>query len=183
MKRQNILILTECACMLALATILSFVKIFQLSFGGTVTLCSMVPIIYLSFNRPLKWVLTTSIAYGLIQMLASFYAPPTKTFMSFLAVILLDYIIAFGILGLAGSIGKFFKGTAGIIKGTTAAIVGRFLCHFISGIVVWGVYAPEEQSVFVYSLLYNGSYMLAELLISLIALFAISKTVKRRDNG
>ena len=181
MKRQGILILTECACMLALGTILSFIKLFQLPFGGTVTLCSMVPIIYVSFKYPLKWVLITSVAYGLIQMLASFYAPPTGTFIAYVAVVFLDYLIAFGVLGLAGTVGKRFNGTKGLVIGTTVAIAGRFMCHFISGILIWKVYAGEGQSAVVYSLLYNGSYIFFEWIISLIALFAISKIKIRRN--
>ena len=175
MKNVRIRTLVECSVMLAVGTVLSFIKIYQLPFGGTITLCSMVPILYISFHHNLKWVLVTSLAYGLLQMLFSFYAPPTGSIIAFIAVILLDYIVAFGVLGLAGTFGKIFDGTKGLLFGTSIAIFGRFLCHFMSGILIWGVYAPEGQSVFIYSLIYNGSYMLGEYIISLIALIAVSK--------
>ena len=182
MKRKDISLLTLCACMLALATILSFIKIFELSFGGTVTLCSMVPILYLALNYPFRWVFITSTAYGLIQMMASFYPPPAGTFAAYAADVLLDYVIAFGVLGLAGVFSKPFKGTSGPIIGAALAIICRFLCHFLSGILVWKVYAPEGQPVFLYSLVYNGSYMSIELIISLTALLFINGFMRRRNN-
>ena len=182
MKSKDIRTLVECACMLALATILSYIKVFELPFGGTITLCSMVPILYISYKYPLKWVLTTSSAYSLLQMLQSFYLPPTRNLINFIAVILLDYVIAFGILGMAGTFGKRFDASKGILVGSSIAVFGRFLCHFISGILIWGVYAPESQSVVIYSLIYNGSYMLIELIISLIVLLAISRITIRREH-
>ena len=165
--------------MLATASILSFIKILQLPFGGTVTLCSMVPIIFIALNYPIRWALVSSVAYGLLQMLFSFYPPPTGSFMGYIGVILLDYIIAFGLLGLAGLCSRLFKGTKSIFLSSAVVIFGRFLCHFTSGIVVWSVYAPERQSAVIYSLIYNGTYMGFELVFSLIALIIIRHVLPR----
>jgi len=90
-------------------------------------------------------------------------------------VILLDYVLAFSVLGMAGTISSFIKNKCfKVIFGTTMVIFLRFVCHFLSGIIIWDVYAPEGQSVFLYSLLYNGSYMLIEFIITLTVMFLIS---------
>jgi len=180
MKNQNTKILAESALMLALATILSFIKIYQLPYGGTITLCSMVPIIYIALVHPVKWGILTSFCYSLIQMLASFYSPPTKDFISYLLVVLLDYVIAFSILGTANIYFNRIKKILKVVLSSTVVILGRFICHFLSGIIVWGVYAPPGQPVVLYSLIYNGSYMLGELIITVVAITTIMRIMSRR---
>jgi len=175
MKRNSVTVLAECALMLAIATILSFITVYQLPYGGTITLCSMVPLLYISFYYPIRWASLTAVAFGLLQMLFAFYPPPAKSIIAFAAVILLDYLIAFGVVGLAGLFRRPFHGDKGMLIGGSIAIAGRFLCHFISGILIWGAFAPEGQSVAFYSLLYNGSFMLGEWLLSMAALFALIK--------
>ena len=173
--KQNTRRLTESAIMIALASVLSVIVLFQLPQGGTITPASMVPIILISLKYEVKWAMITSIAYAGIQMLLGFYAPPTPDFINFVLVILLDYVVAFGVLGLAGSIGRVFKNpVARIIFGSAVVIAIRFLCHFVSGIVIWSSYAPEGQPVWLYSLVYNGSYMLGELIVSIIAVAVLS---------
>lgn len=157
--------------MIALATVLSLIPLFQMPQGGTVTPASMVPIILISLKYDVKWALITSLAYAGIQMLVppGIFAPPTPDFISYFLVILLDYVIAFGILGLAGTFGRLFKKPAvQIVAGAVIVIALRFLCHFTSGIVIWSYYAPQGQSAWLYSLLYNGPYMLIELVVSAI---------------
>jgi len=167
--------LAECAIMLAIATILSFIPVYQLPFGGAVTLCSMTPILFLSFRYPVKWSLLTALAFAIIQMLIAFYPPPAQTPLAFAGVVLLDYLVAFGVLGLAGFLARPFGGVKGVLIGGSLAIFVRFLCHFISGIVIWGAYAPEGQSVALYSFLYNGSYMLGEWILTMVALLVLTK--------
>ena len=170
--------LTESAIMIALASVLSLCIIFQAPFGGAVTLASMVPIILISLKYDVKWALITSVAYAAIQMALGFYAPPVQDFISFLLVILLDYVLAFGVLGLAGTFGRLFKHpVAQIVGGSTIAIALRFLCHFISGIVIWGSYAPEGQPVWLYSLSYNGFYILFELIVSVVVVLVLSRVI------
>ena len=85
-------------------------------------------------------------------------------------MVLMDYIFAFSVLCLAGPIYRVLKRKLSfIISLMTAAVlccIMRFIFHFLSGIIIWGTYAPEDQPVWLYSLLYNGSYMLFETLIS-----------------
>lgn len=102
MLNSNTKKLTFCAIMIALATALSFVKFFEMPQGGSVTLASMLPIILISYKCDLKWALTSSIIYGVIQLLQGIAYVPADIGGAILCI-LLDYVVAFGVLGLAGS--------------------------------------------------------------------------------
>lgn len=100
-------------------------------------------------------------------MITGFYPPPTQTILSFFAVILLDYLLAFGVLGLAGLFDKLYqKKKYAILLSAATVTTLRYLCHILSGILIWRCYAPEGQGVFLYSLFYNGSYMIPEIVIN-----------------
>ena len=180
MKRSNTLILVECALMIALSTVLSMIKIFELPNGGAVTCASMVPLILVSYRHGVKWGVGTAFAHSLLQMLLGFYAPPAKTFLAFALVVLLDYVLAFTVLGAAAFFGKPFRSrAAGVAVGSACAVFLRFLCSFLSGILIWSSYAPEGTPVWLYSLLYNGSYMLPELIITVIVSLVLVKALDR----
>ena len=167
--------LTLAGMLIALATVLSLIKIFDMPYGGSVTAGSMVPIIIFSMMSDVKWSLTQAVVYSIIQLMLGWYAPPAQTFISFVAVILLDYVIAFGGLGLAGPIArKLGGGPVATMAGTVSVLIIRFLCHFMSGILIWGSFAPEGQPVWIYSLLYNGGYMLGEMVVTLAATLLVS---------
>ncbi len=178
-KTKNI---TLCAVMIALATVLSLIPVYQAPYGGTVTLGSMVPLVMVcAIIKDFRWSALTCFAYSLIQMMIGFTAPPTGTLLYFIAVVLLDYVIAFTVISLANPISKLIKNEfIGIAVGASVAMIGRFVCHFFSGILIWGVYAPEGQPVWLYSILYNGGYMLPELLITAIASVAIYAAIKKK---
>ena len=180
--------LTTCALLIALATVLMWVsKLIPAPWlqGGSITLASMVPIVIAGILFDVKWGLSASIAYAVIQMIFGFYPPPTQTFGYFVLVVLLDYIIAFGVLGLSGFFYKLF-GKNGWAIPLSAAIVTmlRYICHILSGILIWGVYAEEGQSVLSYSLIYNGTYMIPEIIITTIVTALICKMgiIKSRIN-
>ncbi len=175
--------LTLCAVMVALSTVLAFVsKVIPAPWlqGGSITLASMVPIIVASVVIDYKWGLLASLVYSLIQMMTGFYPPPTQTVLNFILVVFLDYVAAFGVLGIAG---VFYKmaGSKKWAMPLSAAIVTslRYLCHILSGILIWGVYAEEGQSVLAYSLIYNGSYMIPEIIISTIVISALVPVIER----
>ncbi|MFA7637042.1 MAG: energy-coupled thiamine transporter ThiT [Monoglobales bacterium] len=171
--------LTLAGILIALAVVLSFVKIFDAPFGGSVTAGSMVPIILFALMSDVKWGLLMATVYGGIQMIVGGVAPPAQTFISFFVVILLDYIVAFGVLGFSGAISRKLGGkTVGAAASTLIVLFLRFLCHFVSGILIWGVYAPEGQAVWLYSLLYNGGYMLGETIITTILVLLIKPRIK-----
>ena len=166
--------LTLAGMLIALATVLSFIKIFDMPYGGSVTAGSMVPIIVFSMMSDAKWGITQAVVYSVLQLLLGWYAPPAQTFISFVAVILLDYVIAFGGLGLAGPIArKLGGGRAATAAGVFTVLFIRFLCHFASGILIWGCLAPKGQPVWLYSLLYNGGYMLGETVVTMAAALLI----------
>ena len=153
-------VLAEMAIAIALATVLSYIKIFSMPYGGSVTLGSMVPILLISFRRDVKVGVTTGVTYGVVQMILDgwFYSP---------VGMFLDYPLAFGVLGLAG----LFKKQP--IFGVVVPMAGRFISHFISGVVFFGMYAPEGMSPVVYSAVYNGGYMLPELIISAVLIYLL----------
>ena len=172
------------AVMLALATVLSLVKIFELPNSGSITAASMLPVIIVSYLYDFKWSLFVAFTYSLLQMLCGFFPPPTRDVFSFFAVIMLDYVLAFTVLGAAGQLSKKIKNVK--IKytaGAAAVIFARFICHLISGIIIWKVYAPEGQSPFVYSLLYNGSFMGIEFIITVILIFFLSERIEKLKNS
>jgi thiamine transporter len=159
-------ILAEIAVFVALATILSYIKIFTLPQGGSITAASMVPILWLALRRGPKVGLFAATLYGVVQLAFDPYVVG-------LAQGLLDYPIAFGLLGVAG----FFQKRP--LIGVTLGIAGRFFAHFISGIVFFATYAGDMNPV-VYSALYNGSYLIIELVISIyiIILLRVGKVLE-----
>lgn len=109
MKKNPTLILVECALMIAMSTVLSMFSIFKMPQGGEVTCASMVPLVLVSYRHGLKWGISTAFAHSLLQMIIKFSAPPANTFAGFAAVVLLDYVLAFTVLGAASFFGKPFK--------------------------------------------------------------------------
>ena len=93
--------LVECALMIALGTVLANIKIYSLPNGGSITLFSMLPFIMISFRHGVKWGLFTGFVNSLLQMLLGFYAPPAPGLLPLVGMILLDYVLAFTLLGLA----------------------------------------------------------------------------------
>ncbi len=155
-------ILAEIVVFVSLATVLSYIKIFSLPQGGSVTAASMVPILWLALRRGPKVGLFAATLYGVVQFaLAPYIFHPAQ--------VLLDYPVAFGLLGLAG----FFQNRPFI--GVTLGIVGRFVAHFFSGIIFFAIYAGDMNPA-VYSAGYNGGYMLIELVISVYVIYLLRKS-------
>ncbi len=162
-------ILVECALMIAIGTVLSNIKFFTMPNGGSITLLSMLPFVLVSFRHGTKWGLFTGLVNACLQMLLGFWAPPTPTFIYFLGEVLLDYVLAFTLLGLAGAIAKPFSNKlVGVGVGTAVVCFIRFMCSFLSGVLVWGN-LTDGLAAWTYSLTYNGSYMLPETLLTMVA--------------
>lgn len=178
--------LTTCSMLVALASVLCVIsKLIPAPWlqGGSVTLASMVPIIAASEILGLKYGLLTSVVFSVLQMIppvGGFYPPPTQTFVSFVLVVMLDYLLSYSALGLSGLICKGFR-----YKKFSYALAGfittciRYLCHIASGLLIWGVYAPEGQTVLYYSVFYNGSYMIPEIIITTGVLIFITPVIDR----
>ena len=166
------------AVMVAIATALSFIKFNALWVnGGSFTLASMLPIVLISFILGWRWGLLSGLVFGLINMITGgLYAPPTVNFINYLAEIMLDYLLAFAVIGLAEIFGKPFRNQSlKVLSGTVAALFLRFVMHFLSGILVWQALAPEGQPAWIYSIVYNGSYMLPEIVLTAVLAVLIMK--------
>lgn len=165
--KNKVLMLTESAVMIAFATVLSIVKIVDMPYGGSVTACSMLPLLIIAYRYGTKWGLLTSFTYGVIQMFLGMdnlsYA---TSFWAAIAIILLDYFVAFVVLGLGGIFRKITK-TQGQALCVASVVTGflRYLCHTISGCTVWAGMALPTKEAMIYSLSYNLTYMLPEIIV------------------
>ncbi len=156
--------LCEGAILVAMAQVLSYLKLYELPNGGSLT-PAMFPILFYALRWGLSRGLLAAFSFGVLQLLFdSAYAWGWQS-------MILDYLLAFTPLGLAG----IFKGRAwGIFPGTVLGCAGRFLVHYISGITVYRIVAPTEvpglgvySNANLYSLVYNGSYMLPNTLLAI----------------
>jgi thiamine transporter len=146
----------------ALATALSFIVVYTLPQGGSITAGSMVPIIWLALRRGTKIGLIGGIIHGTIQFaVLPYFIDPIQ--------MLLDYQLAFGVLGIAGA----FKKQP--VLGAAVGITGRFILHFISGVAYWAPLYVPELNPYIYSAVYNGSYLLPELVMSGVLVFLLQK--------
>jgi thiamine transporter len=177
--------LVTSAVMLALASVLSTIKIFQMPLGGSITLLSMLPVVLLSIKYGTKWGFFSAFAYSLIQFaldipaVMSWGLTPTM----WAGSIVFDYLIAFTILGIAGIWRD--KGFKGIMAGISLALCSRFLSHVISGSIFFAVWCPDGWSPIPYAVCYNGAFMLPELIFTLAGaavLFKLPQT-NRLLNG
>ena len=179
MENKKTLALVESAVMIALASVLSLLKLAELPAGGSVTFASMLPIVLVSYRHGAKYGLAAGTVYGVIQQILGLRTLSYVTgFVSVLAVILLDYVIAFAVLGLGGVFRKSgMRQSLALISGAALASVLRFLCHVISGATVWAGLSIPTSAVLVGSLAYNATYMIPETLILLLVLFYISEAM------
>ncbi|MCL2426392.1 MAG: energy-coupled thiamine transporter ThiT [Oscillospiraceae bacterium] len=161
-SRENLRALVESALLIAIGFVLSYITLFRMPQGGSVTPLSMLPILFIGIRHGVKWGLAGGFVYACLQMMQQFWPPPTGTVAGYAAVVILDYILAFSVLGLSG---LFKNKKYGLAIAAPICLTLRFLCHFISGIIVWGVFA-EDMPVWLFSLVYNGSYMGIEIAIT-----------------
>ena len=170
--------LTETAIMIALATMLSYLTLFKAPMGGSVTVFSQLPIVIIGYRYGFKWGTLTGVIHGLLQMLLQGLGnfAYVKGFGAYLILILFDYVLAFAALGIGGAMFKKIIKNQTVALGVGAGVASllRFICHFISGVTIWGEYADGWKSVWVYSLGYNGYYMLFEAIITVAGAVILS---------
>lgn len=199
--------LVTSAMLLAIATILSMIKPFSLPYGGGITLASMMPVILIAFIYGTKKGIIAGFVYSVIQMLFSngtisaAFLPGEEQMVIYKAVLMcvLDYTLSFTVLGLGGIFkGKVKSETKAIFLGALTATAARYLCHFVSGFILWGSYAEwffsQEGFTFgaivlekftgaalaaVYSLVYNGLYMIPEIIITSLLTPFVFKALKK----
>lgn len=158
-KKTRQLVFSAVAMALGLITS-EFIPTISLPMGGSITLFSMLFITLIGYWYGLGAGLTTALAYGLLQFVLD------PKFVSF-GQLLLDYVLAFGALGLSGI---FSNKKHGLILGYITGVAGRYIFATIAGVVIWGIYAPPEMSPLVYSLTYQATYIVPELVLTLILL-------------
>lgn len=163
--------LCEGAIMVALATALSYLKLFELPNGGSICI-GMLPIFFYCIRWGWKDGFLASFAYGLLQLIfdgAYAWGPWSM---------LLDYLLAFTVLGTAGF---FRKAKGGVFIGTIVGSFCRFIVHFISGVTIYRIYEPTElfnhtyTSPYLYSAVYNGSYVALDMIIILVLFVVLYK--------
>ena len=155
--------LVFCAVAMALAFVTSYLKIFTLPWGGSVTLCSMLFIVLVANWYGIGTGITVGLAYGILQFIQEPYV------LSFFQVCC-DYILAFAVLGVAGF---FAKQNHGLLKGYIAAVIARGAFHALGGYLYWMSYMPEnfpKSLTAVYPIVYNYSYLVAEAIITVIVI-------------
>ena len=143
---------------IALALVTSYIKLWEMPMGGSVTLLSMLFVCLIGYWFGLKYGLITGIAFGLLQFIIDPY-------MLSIPQVILDYPFAFGALGLSG---LFCNKKFGLQIGYVIGVVGRFVCSTLSGVIFFADYAPEGMNPWVYSIAYQGSYLGVELVLTLI---------------
>ena len=150
--------LVFCAAAIALGTVLSNIKLFRFPTGGSITLLSMLIVTLPGYWFGLGAGLMTGVAYGVLQLLIDPYV-------LFPAQLIVDYLLAFGALGLSG---LFYSKKHGLAKGYVTGILGRYVFAVISGWIFFGTYAWEGWNPFFYSLVYNGIYIFSEAAVTII---------------
>jgi hypothetical protein len=180
--------LVECAVLIAIGTVLS---LFEFSgpwaLGGGITVCSMLPLVLICHRHGTKWGICSALVYGVLQMfLGMKNVMYGRNFWEVLAIILLDYVIAFGVIGLAGIFDKCIKNRpVSIAVGSVFATLLRLACHFVSGWIIWEALWPNELGWAspLWSLAYNASYMIPEMIITTVAAVALYFPLKKYYYG
>ena len=204
--------LTESAMLLAMAIVLELVsKMFipEMPFGGQITLVSMLPVVLISYRHGVKWGLVSGFAYALIEMVigaktvaAAFqpgYFGDAAMIGNALIMCLLDYLVAFTVLGIGGCFRNRIKNPGvSLMCGSIVALSARFAAHVLSGFILfsgwaewfftqdgfpaWGASLVSSLSPqmlgLVYSLVYNGMYMVPEMILTAIAAVLIARVPK-----
>lgn len=171
-KKFNTRQLVFSAAAMALATVTSMIKLFDMPMGGSVTLFSMLFICLIGYWYGLGGGLMAAVSYGILQLVIDPYIISIPQMLT-------DYIFAFGAMGLSG----IFSGKKhGLICGYLLGIFGRFVFSFLSGMIFFGSYGADYgMTAPLYSFLYNGAYIGAEgvLTVIVLSLPPVSKGLSR----
>lgn len=185
--------------MIALSTVLSYIPLFKLPHGGSITLVSMLPIVLVGFRTRPAQSLLTAFVFSLIQLMLGIQdLTYCQSISAVIGCILLDFVLGFTVLGLAGIIAKPFKNRfVGVGFSTFIVCLLRYLCSFLSGYIVWKDYdyafswmtefgwgqqiasMGENALCWLYSAVYNGTYMLPEAIITTIAAVVVYKLLPK----
>lgn len=198
MSRKNIQILSVSAVMVALATILSFLKVWDMPYGGSITVFSMVPLAFISYRYGIKWGVFSAFVFSIIQMLFGISQLGNDLWVV-IGSCILDYIAAYTVIGLSGMFRNKIKTPAlSITAGFLVATLIRYAIHVISGYIFFRSYAEwyfgqegftlgatilehvsgNALSV-LYTFLYNTLYLLPDTIVAVVGLVAIALFAKQ----
>ena len=176
MKHSRIRMICEAAVLMALAQILSYIKLYEFPNGGSID-CAMVPIILFAVRYGAGWGTGVGLVYGAMQY---FFANGISIDWT---TIICDYFLAYALLGLGA--GLFHGQKYGVYAGTLCGGALRFLAHLAVGAIVWGQWMPDEffgmtmTNPWFYSLLYNVSYMLPDIAICCVIFALLYRPLKK----
>jgi len=180
MRNKKVLVMVECAVMVALAFALSWVKLWKMPLGGSITLASMLPIMFVSVKHGNLAGLSTAFIYSLTQlaqgMIEGDVSAVSMSLDVFIIAMLFDYVVPFTLLGLSGLFRKV--GDSGIYAGMSLAVFLRFLCHYFTGVTIWEQWTPDGWSAWLYSAAYNGGFLIPDFAIC-IAVAVVMLNIKQ----
>ncbi|MBP3437276.1 MAG: energy-coupled thiamine transporter ThiT [Clostridia bacterium] len=168
--------LVVCSAFVALSVVLSLFTLWELPMGGSVTPASMLPVLLIGVLYGSRWGLGSAFLVSLFQVFQALIKgnvfPYCQTTLVLLVCILFDYIVPYTILGLSGMLRKVSLGkwkNFGVYLGMFVCVFLRFLCHFFTGITIWGQWDDGVLGGILYSISYNGSFLLPDFAIALAA--------------
>ena len=174
-KNWTTRMLTEGAICLALSFVLGRIKLFTMPQEGSVTAGQMIPLIIFAMRYGTGKGFVVGALYGIIDMMlgGGIYHPVQA---------ILDYPLAFGLLGLAGIYAEEFQKTksiAPVLKGSAIGVLARLICHVLSGVIFFKEYTPERMNSWVYSITYNGSFLAVEFIITVLIIYLLRNFLTR----
>lgn len=169
-SKQNLLTLVEGAAMVALAIVIDLLMGFIPSQpqGGSITL-AVLPVLFFAYRRGTAAGLLAGLVWSATQMLiGGFYVPPANTWWSIVLCVLLDYVLVFSVTGIAPLFAKLcgHRRLLGYSVGAVCVGILRYVSHALSGAILWGSYAPEEMNIWIYTITYNGAYMIPNIILA-----------------
>ena len=172
MRNKRLRLMAEIGVAVALSAVLGLIKLFHMPQGGSVSL-EMLPILIVAIRWGGITGMLTGIVYGFVQLIIDAYVVHPAQF-------LLDYPIAYMLVGLAGfvmitNIEDKISSYAKILAAVLLGGVGRFIAHLLTGVIYFASFAPEGQNVWLYSIIYNGSYILPSIIICYIIIIPVLK--------
>ena len=183
-RNEQLRALSESALMIALATVLGFIKLIDLPYGGAVTIASMLPIVIISYRHGVRRGLFSATVYGGIQQLIGLSTLSWATsWKAVVAIVLLDYIVAFAVIGFSGAFRKIIGNQAlSVVLGCLGVSLLRYLCHVISGATVWSGLSIPTEAALAFSFAYNATYMIPETIILLVCALYIASNIDFRPH-
>lgn len=168
--------MAEIGVAVALAVVLNFIKLWRMPQGGSVSL-EMLPIFIVTFRWGIGAGMFSGLAYGLLQlMFGAYIIHPVQ--------LILDYPLPYMILGIAGLFNIYQSGKISSVKLLGAVLtagLARLVVHVLSGVIFFSSYAPEGQNVWIYSIIYNASFLIPTIIVNYLAVLIVIKALENNN--